>query len=346
MSTSREFIIIGENIHCTRKVKRGGKRTTTLPDGRDAIVFQDSKGQPRVMPVPSTLSKAAAESGMIPHVRCAVELALNGATSERQLAAEYVQWVARRQLQAGAHFLDVNVDEVSGDIETRNAAMRWIMHVVQAVSDKPVSIDSSAIETLRVGLEVYHASTGGRPMLNSASLERPEVVELAARYRCRVVALPVSEGGMPCGSQDRLANIDALVMMLESAGVPTEDIFVDPLILAASTDPTAPQAVLETVRTVRAKYPTIHIAGGHSNISHGLPMRRLLNAVWLLLAIEAGVDAGIIDPLAVRPRELSALDQNSAPFKMAKAGLLGLDEFFIDFIGASREGKLIEPWTE
>jgi 5-methyltetrahydrofolate--homocysteine methyltransferase len=224
--------------------------------------------------------------------------------------------------------------------------MRWIMHVVQAVSDKPVSIDSSAIETLRVGLQVYHASSGGRPMLNSASLERPEVVDLAAEHRCHVVALPVSEGGMPFGSQDRLANIDALVRMLRSAGVPIEDIYVDPLILAASTDPTAPQAVLETIRAVRAKYPTIHIAGGHSNISHGLPMRKLLNAVWLVLAIEAGVDAGIIDPLAVRPRELSALDRSSESFKMAEAGLLGRDEFFIDFITASREGRLVEPWTE
>jgi len=346
MAATRTFIIIGENIHCTRKVKRGGKRTTTLPDGRDAVVYQDAQGKTAALPVPDALAKTAGQSGMIAHVRCAVESALHGSDADRRVAAEYVQWVARRQLQAGAHFLDVNVDEASGDIDARNAAMRWIVPVVQAVSDKPLSIDSSAIETLKAGLDTYDARRGGAAMLNSASLERPEVVELAGKHRCHVVALPVSDAGMPCGRDDRLANIDALVGLLSSAGVPMENIYVDPLILAASTDPAAPRAVLDTIREVRTKYPTIHVAGGHSNISHGLPMRRLLNAVWLVLATEAGADSGIIDPLAVRPAELGSLDRNSISFKLAQAGLMGQDEFFIDFITASREGKLVEPWGD
>jgi len=338
-----EFIIIGENIHCTRKVKRGGKRTATLSDGGDAIVFHDNGGRIRHLPVPAALRPADA-GGMIAHVRCAAQLALSGDADEKRLAVEYVQWMAKRQLEAGAHFLDVNVDEIASDLEIRNRAMRWIVPAVQAVSPKPVSVDSSAFETLRTGLEACDAARGGRPMINSVSLERPEVVELVRRHQCHVVALPVAEGGMPCGIDDRLANIEALVLMLSKAGVPHEDIYVDPLILAASTDPTAPQTVLETIRQVRSRYPKIHIAGGHSNISHGLPMRRLLNAVWLVLAVEAGVDAGIIDPLSIRPTELGSLDRQSESFRMAEAGLLGKDEFFIDFITAARGGRLVEPW--
>ena len=182
-------------------------------------------------------------------------------------------------------------------------------------------------------------------MLNSVSLERPEAVDLAVAHECHVVVLPVAESGMPCGVDDRLANIDALIERLTAAGVAIEDLYVDPLVLAASTDPTAPQTILETIRAVRGKHPAIHIAGGHSNISHGLPLRRLLNAVWLTLAHEAGVDAGIIDPLSLRPGDLAGLDRDSTSFKAASAGLLGQDEFFIEFITAAREGKLADPFA-
>lgn len=344
MPDTDEFVIIGENIHCTRKVKRGGKRTTTTEDGREAIAFSAPDGTPRALPIRDALTTEDAPP-LVAHVRCAIELALDGGDADRSLAADFIEYETRRQVEAGATFLDVNVDEVSNDVEKRNEAMRWIVPVVQAACDRPLSIDSSATETLRVGLDTYDASRGGGGMLNSVSLERPEAVDLAVAHNCRVVILPVAESGMPSGVDDRLANVDALVKKLSVAGVAVEDMYVDPLVLAASTDPTAPQAVLETIRSVRAKYPTIHIAGGHTNISHGLPMRRLLNATWLILAIEAGVDAGILDPVSIRPADLPSVDRNSESYKMAEAGLLGRDEFFMDFITAAREGRLTDPWS-
>ncbi len=345
MARANDFIIIGENIHCTRKVKRGGKRATTAQDGREAIAFPIPGGGQHALPLPDAVINDEGAT-MVPHIRCAVSLGLGGGDADRQLATACVQSEAERQLAAGADFLDVNVDEVGNDVEARNEAMRWIVPVVQAVSERPLSIDSSGIETLRAGLETYDANRGGRPMLNSVSLERPEAVDLAVEYRCHVVVLPVSESGMPCGVEDRLTNVDALVEKLTASGVAIEDLYVDPLVLAASTDPTAPQIVLDTIRAVRAKYPTIHIAGGHSNISHGLPMRRLLNATWLILATEAGVDAGIIDPLSIRPADLADVDRDGESFKMAQKGLLGHDEFFIDFITAAREGRLADPWAD
>lgn len=345
MSDRSDFVIIGENIHCTRKVKRGGKRTTTTDDGREAIAFTGPDGSPRGLPIPEALTTEAAPP-LVAHVRCAVELALKGREEDRRLAAEFIQYEARRQIEAGAHFIEVNVDEVSNDVDVRNRAMEWIVPVVQAVSDRPLSIDSSAIETLGVGLATYDSSKGGRPMLNSISLERPEAIDLAVKHQCHVVALPVSETGMPSGKADRLANIDALLGELNDAEIPQPDTYVDPLVLAAATDPAAPQVVLETIREVRAKYPQIHIAGGHSNISHGLPLRRLLNAVWLILATEAGADAGIVDPLSICPADLARVDREGASFKMARAGLLGQDEFFIEFITAAREGKLPDPFAE
>ncbi|MBN1342763.1 MAG: dihydropteroate synthase [Phycisphaerae bacterium] len=343
MSSTPGFIIVGENIHCSRKVKRGGNRTTKTEDGREAISFMSPTGTPRALPIPEAWTKEGAPP-LVAHVRCAVALALDGDGDGAALASEFVQYEAKRQVNAGAHFIDVNVDEVSNDIDKRNEAMRWVVSAVQEVSDRPLSVDSSSIDTLRIGLEAYDAGRSGRPMLNSVSLERPEAIDLAVEHRCHVVVLPVSESGMPCGVEDRLANIDALVEKLTGADVAIEDLYVDPLVLAASTDPAAPQNVLETIRQVRSRYPGIHVAGGHTNISHGLPMRRLLNAVWIALAMEAGSDAGILDPISICPSELASLDRDGESFKMAEAGLLGRDEFFIDFITAAREGKLEDPW--
>ncbi len=278
-------------------------------------------------------------------MRCAVELLLGGSEADAALATEFLHYEARRQTQVGTHFLDVNVDEVSNDGERCNEAMRRVVPIVQEVADRPLSIDSSAPETLRVGLECYDADKGGRPMLNSVSLERPEAVDLAAEHRCHVIVLPVAETGMPTGVDDRMANINALVDKLTSAGIALSDLYVDPLVLAAATDPGAPQVVLETMRKVRDSYPEIHVAGGHTNISHGLPLRRLLNAVWLILAMDAGADAGILDPISVRPDELASIDRDSKAFQMAKAGLLGEDEFFMDFITAARGGELEDPFA-
>ncbi len=338
----KDFTIVGENIHCTRKVKRGGKRTTTTSDGREAITYETADGTKQALPIPEKLTKEDAPP-LVAHVRCAVQAALSGSDDEKAQAADFIQYEARRQAEAGAAFLDVNVDELSNDIDVRNQAMQWVVPVVQAATKLPLSIDSSAPETLRTGLEAYDASRGGRPMLNSVSLERPEAADLAAKHNCHVIVLPVAESGMPSGVDDRLANTDALVEKLQAADIAVEDMYVDPLVLAASTDPTAPQTVLEAIRQVRAKYPSIHIAGGHTNVSHGLPMRRLLNAVWLILAIEAGSDSGILDPVAIPVAKLDTIDRDSEAYTMAEAGLLGQDEFFMDFITASREGRLSDP---
>lgn len=338
----QDFTIVGENIHCTRKVKRGGKRTTTTSDGREAITYESADGTQQALPIPERLTKDDSPP-LVAHVRCAIEAGLNGSEAEQAQAAEFIQYEARRQADAGAAFLDVNVDELSNDIEVRNRAMQWVVPVVQSVTDLPLSIDSSAPETLRTGLEAYDASRGGRPMLNSVSLERPATAELAAKHNCHVIVLPVAETGMPVGVDDRLSNVDALVEKLKGAGIALEDMYVDPLVLAASTDPSAPQMVLETIRQIRAKYPAIHIAGGHTNVSHGLPMRRLLNAVWLILAIEAGSDSGILDPVAIRVEALADIDRDNESYKMAEAGLLGKDDFFMDFITAAREGRLSDP---
>jgi 5-methyltetrahydrofolate--homocysteine methyltransferase len=342
------FTIIGENIHCTRKVKRGGKRAKNLPDGTEVVVYQDAGGGEAHMPIPAAIREGQTyASGMIPHVAAAVELGLSEDADEQRIGTEYIQWLARRQLDRGAAFLDVNVDEISPDIAKRNQAMRWIVPVVQAACDKPLSIDSSEPATFEAGLDAYDASKAGAPaMLNSASLERPATAELAGKHGCTTVVLASGATGMPNSADERIENIRKMIAMCREAGLATSQLYIDPLVLPASSMPDSPPQVLETVRQIRAEFGTdVHIAGGHSNVSFGLPMRRLLNAVWIHLAIEAGVDSGIIDPITSHPSDIARLDRDSETFEMARAAFLGEDLYFMSFIEASRGGKLVDPFA-
>lgn len=347
MSTAagRPFIIIGENIHCTRKVKREGNRVKAGPDGREAVVFQDEFGNEALLSVPDAIRNTEAyRNGNIAHVAAAVEAGRRGNDAEREQGEAYLRWLARRQIERGSHYLDVNVDEVNPEIEDRNEAMRWTVGVLARVFSVPLSIDSSELSTLQAGLEAIQQAGGAQPMLNSASLERLEAVDLAVRFRCRTIVMTSGESGLPTGVDDRCENLDRMVDKCRSAGLALADLFADPLIYTISATPNVGVVCLETIRRIRAKYPEIHIAGGHSNISFGLPNRRLLNAVWLWLAIDAGVDSGLIDPLTCHPGDVARLDPDSEAVQLARNGFLGRDEHFMDYIMAHREGRLKSPF--
>ncbi len=108
------FMTVGENIHCTRMVKSGGKRTTKLPDGGEGVTFR-FKGEDRVLAVPSNWAKvsSAYKEGKIRHIALAIHHAHKGTREEdRKIGEDYLCWAAERQIDRGATFLDVNVDEL------------------------------------------------------------------------------------------------------------------------------------------------------------------------------------------------------------------------------------------
>lgn len=344
-TSSGSFIIVGENIHCTRKVKRGGPRVKTEPDGGEFVRFEGADGREALLPIPDRIRRTeACQGGNIPHVAAAVELGMHGDEEGRRLGEAYMSWLALRQVKAGSHYLDVNVDEISPEIERRNAAMTWAVELLCRITRLPLSIDSSELSTLEVGLAAVKKAGGARPMLNSASLERPEAIQLARKYNAVCIVMASSESGLPEGVDDRLANLDRIIDLACAAGLAISDLFADPLIYTVSAAPQVANDVLEVVRRVRAKYPAIHIAGGHSNISFGLPQRRLLNAVWLWMAMEAGVDSGLIDPLTCHPDDVKKIDPNSEAVQLARNGFLGNDPYFGEFIMAHREGRLKSPF--
>lgn len=329
------FAVIGENIHTTRVVLRKGKRVVALPGGGEALRFTDSQGRAARLPVPEALQRTQDyQEGRIKHVKVALQAAMAGVAE----GLEYLRYLVRRQEEAGADFLDLNTDEVSLRFEEQRVAMQWLVRAVQQLSALPLAVDSSRVETLRAGLEVMGAR---RCLLNSASLERLEALDLARQFGAEVVISAAGEKGMPQGTEGRVANAARMVAAARQRGFALEALYLDPLVFPISVDIQFGGHCLEAIRRLRAEYGgQIHLTGGFSNVSFGLPCRQLVNEVFLLLAIEAGADSGIIDPVSSSLARVAALDRSSRTFQLTEAMLLGRDPNCKNFLRAYRKGEL------
>jgi 5-methyltetrahydrofolate--homocysteine methyltransferase len=239
--------------------------------------------------------------------------------------AEFIRQVARDQSNAGADLLDVN-----GGIPGQEAeCLAWLVGVVQEAVQIPLCLDSSDPQALQRALPLCTK----RPMINSITDEPARyeaVLPLLREFRPQVIALCMSSAGPPAGVEDRVATASRLVDRLTAQGMALEDIFVDPCVLPASTGPEHGKAILEAVGVIRTRYPGVHISAGVSNVSYGLPLRKLLNEVFLVLLLGRGLDAAIVDPC----------DQQLMMNLRAAEALLGRDEYCVQYLRAFREGKL------
>lgn len=336
---NKQLIVVGENIHCTRVYKVGGSFVRTLDNGTSAIAYGGKTDQ-RFLPVPPAFVQGVDwAAGKVKHCGVAVWQGLYGDAAAKATAIDYLQFLAQRQESAGAAFLDVNVDEFSTDIDERCRAIAWVASVVQQKSRLPLSIDSSNPAILTAGLKACD-SVRGRPMVNSVSLERAGAIATAAAFRAVVIASAAGEKDLPSNTEQRLDNIGRLMPELANAGIRGGDVYVDPLVFPVATDSNNAQSFLEAVHAIRQRYPDVHITGGLSNVSFGMPNRKLINQAFTWLAVEAGADSGIVDPLQINSRMLETVDTTSEPFKLARALLTGEDMFGAEYIMAHREGRL------
>lgn len=335
----KKLIVVGENIHCTRVYKVGG--AFVKPAGNGHAIVYGGKGEVRQLPIPEVFLKSADwANGKIKHCAVAVWQGLYGDAAGKTAAEDYLGYLAARQEASDASFLDVNVDEFSTDIEERCRAIRWVAQIVQAKSRLPLSIDSSNPAILRAGLEACDKNRG-RPMVNSVSLERQDAIGTSAEFNAVVIASAAGEKDLPADTAQRLANIERLMPMLNAAGLGGASIYIDPLVFPVATDSNNAKGFLDAVSAIRQRYGTeIHITGGLSNVSFGMPGRKLINQVFTWLAVEAGADSGILDPLQMNSRILSAVDTTTEAFGLARALLTGEDMFGVEYITAHREGRL------
>jgi cobalamin-dependent methionine synthase I len=240
-----------------------------------------------------------------------------------------IQDLAIRQVEAGADVLDVNSSAASGN---KLENIEWLVRTVQDAVDVPLCIDSPNAEEIEKGLEVHNWDKG-KALINSITGEKEKIDRLIPtikKYQCAVVALVMDERGIPDNSKTRIEIANRLIKILADIGVPFKDIFIDPLVVPIGTNDKNGVITMETIRSVRKAYPEVRIVTGLSNISFGLPERKLINQVFMILTMGCGMDAAIIDPTDKRMM---------AMIKTAMV-LLGKDNFCCDYIQAYRDKKL------
>ena len=335
------FIIIGENIHTSRVVRRDGSRIAETPSGQPAVRVPLEDGEALLPVSPVIQDTREFQSGRVKHVMAAVlEGMANG--PDAAIATAYVRWMAARQIAGGAAYLDINVDEVSPDVDGRLEAMAWLVRAVGPVSSVPLSIDSSDSSVMTVGLELLDPgwAGGAPPMLNSAAADRVDVLGMAADRG--LAGRPVLDRG---DDADRHRGADGprveLIEMAVAHGLDLAALHVDPLVIPIGVDPDGGSAYLDAVRQLRARYgPELHITSGVSNVSFGMPARRLISDVFLDLCVAAGQDSGIVDPVAADIRSALAPDREAESYRLAADLLTGADAFGVEFIEAFRAGRL------
>jgi 5-methyltetrahydrofolate--homocysteine methyltransferase len=337
----QQFIIIGENIHTTRVVLRNGKLVAAAPDGSEAVRYTATNGEIRYLVIPDDVKRTQDyDEGRVKHIKIAVRAAMAGQEPAAGEGIEYIRALVERQVKAGADFLDLNVDEISLRPEEQKEAIRWLVRMVEAMSPVPLSVDSSNMEIIQAGLEACEGRAG-RPLLNSASLERMEALDVAKSRNAPVIVTAAGQKGMPEDDEQRVANASRMVDGALAKGIALRDIFVDALVFPISVDSRFGNHCLDAIRRLRQKYgPEIHITGGLSNVSFGLPCRRLINDVWLNLAVAAGADSGIIDPVATDVRRILSIHTPNPYYVVAEDVLLGRDRNCKNFLRAYRKGEI------
>ena len=206
--------------------------------------------------------------------------------------------LARRQKTAGADALDLNIGPQK---KAGPEVMDWLVDCVQeAVAGTTLSFDTTNLAAIEVGLK----KVGANAIVNSTSAEEERLANvppLAAKYGARLIALCLEKSGIPVSADARIGiAMEKLIPRAQEVGLPMENLLIDPLILTVSgCQEYVPHAV-DTVRMLKmvADPPPLTVVG-LSNVSNQVPseMRPLLNRVYVVMLMAAGLDAAILDPL-------------------------------------------------
>lgn len=240
--------------------------------------------------------------------------------------AETIKKIASDQFEAGADYIDVNAGTFA-DQESRH--LTWLTETVQSAIDAPCALDSPDPNALEAALKVHK----GTAMINSISLEKErydKLLPLIAGTDLKVVALCMSDEGMPKTVDDRMRIAEKLVNGLTAKNIALENIFLDPLVQPISVDGTYGMEFINSIEKIVTTWPGIHTMCGLSNISYGLPGRKFLNRTFMIMAITKGLNGAIINPL----------DKKMKATIIAAETLIGRDNYCMNFLKAFRAGQL------
>ena len=260
---------------------------------------------------------------------------LNGAipTCAKAIAARdeaYIKDMAKRQADSGADFLDVHASVNEGELEV----LKWMMDAVQSVTDCPIAVDSPDVRVIIEAMS-YCKKPG---MFNSVN-GTTEKIEAAFP----ILAKPENSGwqimallegdppiGIPKTAADRIGVFKHIMAKAKEYGIDESRFHIDPLIemVCTADDGEGISMVVEVMNYIRDNHPKVKISGAISNISFNLPVRKLVNLAFAALAINAGMNSAVMDPLSEDLRGVI----------YAAEAMLGYDDFCAEYTSAYREG--------
>lgn len=213
-----------------------------------------------------------------------------------------IQELAKKQTEAGATYLDVNVGTAAAD---QQATMQWLVETIQETCATPLCLDSQKPDVIAAGLKVINADNG--VILNSTPLNKKSDEQVLDKYiemanqagpKSSIIALTMDKNGVPQDVDTRVAIAAEIVSKAMEKGFDAQRLFIDPIVLPvkvpnAQVQPTNILAAMDQIRMLCD--PPVHMTVGLSNISQGASERSLINRVFLAMAISHGLDSAIAD---------------------------------------------------
>jgi len=237
-----------------------------------------------------------------------------------------IQKEALAQVEAGADYIDLSASSFKGEEEER---LKWLVLTVQEITDAPLCLDSPDTTVIKSVIGLSEKA----PMINSVTLEderAADILKLAAEYSAKVIGLCQSGKGIASTVEAKLEAAEKIIEKAVYLGVPIQNLYVDPILYPVATDQKSPAATLEAIDQIMTKFRGAHTICGLTNISYGLPNRKLINRAFLVAAMTKGMDSAIIDPT----------DRKLYSILIASSLVLGNDEDCMGFINAHRGNRL------
>ncbi len=238
--------------------------------------------------------------------------------------ADFIRNLAKVQSKAGANFIDVCAS-VNAAVELET--MKWLIGLVQEVTDTPIAVDSPSARICADAIKFCNKPG----LVNSVSLEGDKIetiFPIIADTKWECAALLCDDKGIPKTAEKRLEVFAGIMEKAKKYNIVPFRLHIDPLVEMLCTSEDGINMIIKVLTKIKADYPTIHLTGAASNVSFNLPARKMINQAFVVLAMNAGMDSVILDPLN---RDMMGLIY-------ATDALLGRDEYCIEYINAYRKG--------
>ncbi|MEG0566711.1 MAG: methyltetrahydrofolate cobalamin methyltransferase [Hungatella sp.] len=237
--------------------------------------------------------------------------------------ADFIRDLAKRQAEVGADFIDVCAS-VKDEIELQT--MKWLIDLVQEVTEIPIAVDSP--NTLICAEALKFCNKPG--LINSVSLEGEKIAQVfpvIADTKWQCAALLCDDTGIPKTAEHRIDIFKKIMEEAKAYGIKPSRLHIDPLVEMLCTSEDGVQMMMDVIREIKEIEPEIHVTGAVSNISFNLPYRKIVNMGFTVLSMQAGMDSAILDPLN---RDLRGIIY-------ATEAMLGNDEYCMEYIEAFRD---------